>query len=432
MAGGLSARRQVASARGRGLSSALRNSLRSQERPAARCMLWRQGMDWPHQRIETQADFRPPHCPWIDCPAHPESGPAPFRFRRHGFFRRQCDGRRVPRFFCRTCRRTFSQQTFATSYWLKRPDLQNAIGAQSIAGSAIRQIARSCRCAHSSVHHQLNRLGRHALLLLQHCLLNLALDEPLAYDDFESFAFCQLLPYATATPVGLRSRYLYALGYAPHRRGGRLTPAQKRAQQRLDQRGGRPPRGAYRRSARAVLELLLPRVPPGDTLVLACDGHKAYRQAWADWIRQGRLKMLAFPNPRRRPKGAPRSPEALLRDRALFPVDQYHGFKRHSRAHHRRETIAFGRRANDQLTRDALLAVFRNLIKKLTERRPCRLTPAMLVGLTEEPWDWDRLLARRLFFTHLPLPALYLQIYKREIRTAGLKVNRPKHNLHVC
>ena len=33
---------------------------------------------------------------------------------------------------------------------------------------------------------------------------------------------------------------------------------------------------------------------------------------------------------------------------------------------------------------------------------------------------------------HVPLPELWEQIYKREIVTPGLKVNRRKTNLHVC
>lgn len=390
------------------------------------------GMDWPKQRIETLTDFRPPFCPWSKCPAHDSVDPEAFRYQHFGTFKRKCDGRVIPRFRCVTCQRTFSQQTFATSYWLKRPDLQVPIAAQSVAGSALRQMARSLRCAHSTVHAQLNRLARHCILLKAYCHDHLLITEPLAYDDFETFAFSQLLPYGMATPVGAHSRWIYALGYAPHRRGGKLTPAQKRAQAHLDDTGGKPPKGAYRRSARQVMEWLFRRVPPGETLVISIDGHPAYPAAWKPWIDSGRLQVLSFPNPPRGPKGSPRSRAARERDQAMFPVDQFHGFMRHSRCNHRRETIAHGRRANDQLGRDMVMVVFCNLIKKSTERRPCTTTPGMLVGLTTEPWTWDQVLAKRLFPTKVKLPELWLKVYKREIVTAGLKVNRKKTNLHVC
>lgn len=390
------------------------------------------GMDWPKQRIETLTDFQPPFCPRFDCPAHHVEDPQAFRYQRFGTFQRKCDGRVVPRFRCVTCGRTFSLQTFATSYWLKRPDLQVPIAAQSVAGSALRQIARTLRCSHSTVHAQVNRLGRHCLLLQAFSHHHITIREPLDYDDFETFAFSQLLPYGMATPVGTVSRWVYALGYAPHRRGGKLTPAQKKSQDRLDQLWGKPPRGAYLHSAREMMEWLLSRVPEGETLVIFCDGHTSYGRAWKPWIEAGRVKVVVFPNPKRGPKGSPRSPEAWLRDRAMFASDQFHGFVRHSRSNHKRETIAHGRRANDQLGRDLVMAVFVNLIKKSTERRPCQTTPGMLLGLTTEPWTWDQVLAKRLFPSKVKLPELWEKIYKREIVTPGLKVNRRKTNLYVC
>jgi len=67
--------------------------------------------------------FTPPHCPWPECSSHSPSSGAPFRFQRHGSFQRLCDRRRVPRFLCLSCKRTFSLQTFAFSYYLKRPTL---------------------------------------------------------------------------------------------------------------------------------------------------------------------------------------------------------------------------------------------------------------------------------------------------------------------
>lgn len=86
--------------------------------------------------------FRPPHCPWRDCPKHQH--PTGFRYTREGSYRRTCDPhRKVPRFRCATCGRTFSRQSFACTYYLKRPELLVAVAAGLVAGSAHRQIARS-------------------------------------------------------------------------------------------------------------------------------------------------------------------------------------------------------------------------------------------------------------------------------------------------
>ena len=81
----------------------------------------------------------------------------------------------------------------------------------------------------------------------------------------------------------------------------------------------------------------------------------------------------------------------------MFAVDLLHKLLRHCQAHHRRETIAFGRRTDHVVGRAALLAVWRNFIKLLTERRPSTETPAMRIGLTERRWSWTDVLAERLF-----------------------------------
>ena len=84
-----------------------------------------------------------------------------------------------------------------------------------------------------------------------------------------------------------------------------------------------------------------------------------------------------------------------------------------SASHHRRETIAFGRRTNAILERLFLASAWRNFVKGRSERKPDRTTPAMVLGVTSEPWSWDRLLARRLFPGRVRVPASWLEVYRR-------------------
>ena len=81
----------------------------------------------------------------------------------------------------------------------------------------------------------------------------------------------------------------------------------------------------------------------------------------------------------------------------MFPVDCLHALLRHSMASHRRETIAFGRRLNALVERLFLAIIWRNFVKKRSERRSDPTTPAMLAGVTDRPWSWSRALARRIF-----------------------------------
>ena len=371
-------------------------------------------MDWPFNPIERQQAkrFIPAHCPWPPCGAHSPTDARPFVFHRHGYYRREFDSRLVPRFRCRSCRRTFSQQTFAFSYYLKRPDFSAPIAAGLNAGSAHRQLGRSLRCAHATVTRRASRLGRHCILLLARAVDNLSgIDEPVVYDDFETFAHSQDLPFGMGTAVGKHSWFIYNLDHAPHRRGGRLTTAQKARQSSLPP----VPRRAYAVEVGRLLDFLDERTPAGRTISLITDEKPAYGIAVRSHPHAGRFAHSAYRNPRHRRKDAPRSREARVRDRELFAVDLLHRILRHSNAHHRRETIAFGRRLEALLERGFLTAIWRNFVKARSERKPKNGTPAMKVGLTDRAWRWERVLSKRLFKRKVRVPKGWMDVYERRL-----------------
>src|SRR5437867_1013787 len=206
-------------------------------------------MLWPRTPVERVQLFRPPFCPWPACSEHRRASPG-FRFRHHGSYSTR--RRIVPRFLCLACRRTFSRQTFSTSYYLKRPELLVPLAAALQAGSALRQVARSLDCAHSTPARLAARLGRHALLLHARAigLLRGRLRETVVLDHFETFEFSQDLPFGVATPVGARSWFVYGLDPAPHSRTGKRTPAQQRRMRSLPRRESH---GGYRGSTRRTL-----------------------------------------------------------------------------------------------------------------------------------------------------------------------------------
>jgi hypothetical protein len=130
-----------------------------------------------------------------------------------------------------------------------------------------------------------------------------------------------------------------------------------------------------------------------------------------------------YPNPKRGPKGSKRCRRARVRDRQMHAVDVLHGLLRHTCSHHRRESIAFGRRTNAVTERAFLAIVWRNFVKKITERRRDRTTAAMEVRLAEEQWNWERVLARRLFPARLRLPPGWSKVYRREWITESIGLN---------
>jgi transposase-like protein len=390
-------------------------------------------VDWPCTQIEIvpHDQFTPRFCPRPGCPQH-RVEPASFRYQRlRATYRRLCDGRIVPRFVCLACRRGFSQQSFAVSYYLKRPELTVPIAQGIVNGAAHRQIARVAGCAPSTVTKRVARLGRHAQLLHRLCVGGLpGLDEPLNYDDFETFTGSQYHPCGLGTSVGHHSWFVYGLGFAPHRRGGHLSPAQRRKQARWDRRGGKPVRDPYVVALHRQLDLLIPKAR-NRPLLLVSDDKKDYARALKRHPMGSQVRHLICPNPKRGPKGANRTPEARERDRWMFPIDALHGFVRHSVKAHARETIAFGRRVEAQLERAHLFAAFRNLVKWRSERRPRSITPAMWVGLTNVRWSWERVFAERLQPSRINGGAAWPELYDRKLRTPTL-TRTPPHQLKLA
>jgi len=392
---------------------------------------WCAVVERPDQRVEDipRGAFAPPHCPHPDCPCHHPGRGRDFRWSKVGSYTVKRSGAAIQRFLCHSCRRTFSQQTFACTYFLKRPELLLPVAAGLLAGSAHRQLARSLGCAPSTITRLAPRIGRHSLLLQRRLELEAAeIREPVVLDDFVSFVGAQFYQLAVPTAVGQSSAFVYRLDHALHLRGGRLNPHQRRRRDALLRRHGRPSAGARTRAVVRVLRALLAQ---SRTLRLVSDGCPLYDRALQQLQAQRRVEHRRFPNPPRGPKGAPRSPAARERDLQMFEVDQLHRLVRHSLAHHRRETIAFSRSVNGLVERLHLLAVWRNLVKRRSERRPHRATPAATLGLTTGRWSWAQVFAQRLFVGHLPLTDDDQQIYRRQTPTPMLHVQRPHDPVYV-
>ena len=306
---------------------------------------------------------------------------------------------------------------------MKRPELLIPVAAGLVAGSAHRQIARSLGCAASTVTRLAARLGRCALLLQAEALAELAgaVDEPIVFDHFETFVFSQDDRLGIGTAVGQRSWFVFTFDPAPHRRGGRRA-AHRRARVRpLPE----PVAGAVVRSTRRISRLLMSCARRG-AVRLVSDEHPAYRAAVAG---DAGVDHRAYANPPRGPGSDPAA--ARERDRQMFAVDLLHKLMRHSQAHNRRETIAFGRRTNAVLERAALLVVWRNFVKKVSERREEPITPAMRIGVTDRQWSWRDVLSKRRFPGRTRLPEGWNKIYRRGWITPAVGRNRP-HALRLA
>jgi transposase-like protein len=359
------------------------------------------------------APFVPPHCPRSDCAHHVCT--AGWRWVRYGSYRRQAAPQRIRRFRCGHCGHTFSEQSFRSDYWLRRPGVLASLAPRLLGCTGYRQLARELGCAPSTVMRQAPRLGRHALLWLWQHRPRGPVTEPVVVDGFESFAFSQYHPLYLNLVVGAASHYLYAFTHTALRRKGRMSARQKRRRAELERRHGRPdPRGIEQGTA-AALRLAAPAPQP---LVVRSDEHTDYPRALAR-LHGYAVRHECTPSVQARTAGNP-----------LFPVNRQDLWLRHAGANHKRETIAFSKRHQAVVERAAWQALWLNWSKPFSENHGGG-TPAMRLGLSQRPVPIRELLARRLFPERVRLPEPWAGYYWGAVRTARIPSER-RHSARLA
>ena len=361
-------------------------------------------------------NFRPPCCPNPNCRFHlPADG---WRFVKDGAYCRPGDQARIQRFRCLHCRRNFSTQTFAATYWLRCRSLLVRIAELSVTCAGLRQTARTLRVSHPTVGRHLARAGRHCILYHRNLIRGFAPPEPLVVDGFETFEYSQYFPFHLNLAVGSQSWFHYHFTDSPLRRKGRMSDFQRKRRAELEATFGRPDPKAVEKGMAELLRPLVATLPKDADLLLHSDDHQAYPRA---------LKRL--------PPDGPviehhitSSKARRTRRNPLFPVNLADLLLRHSHANHKRETISFSKRRQAAIERLATFTVWRNCIKWRQENGP-RETAAMVLGLQDRLKTWRQVLQTRLFPGHSDLPRVWKDYYWRRVKTA---VFGTQQNVHCC
>ncbi len=314
---------------------------------------------------------------------------------------------RIQRFRCLHCQRSFSSQTFSTTYWLKRPDILPQLFMKTIGAMANRQIARDLEVAPNTVDRQLGRLGRHCLLFHRKVASGSPVQGPLIIDGFETFEYSQYFPFHHNLAVEADTGFFVYFTDSELRRKGRMRPEQKCRRERLEEDWGRPDPKAVEKGIRELLEDVL---DGREDVELRRDDHPAYTRA----IRKIGCKVQEQITP---------STERRDANNPLFEVNLLDLLIRHSSANHRRETIAWSKRRQRSSERLAILLVWRNYVKRRWEKG-ARETPAMLKGLAKQPLRVGEILRERLFPGKVSLPERWRQYYWSQVFTRALPSNR--------
>ena len=354
--------------------------------------------------------FKPPFCPRPSCPFHRD--PKGWVYHADGYHERLAAPHRIRRFRCTLCGRCFSTQTFDTTYWLKRPDVQRPLFHGLVACSGFRQLGRSLGVAASTLQRQASMLGRHCLLFQQSRQVTDPPSEPLALDGLVSFEYSQYWPFEINVLVGTKTHYVYGFTLSELRRSGGMTKEQKKRRDELEEQHGKPDPQATRKAVEAVFAVA---VPQSTSLTVHSDQHAAYPRAF-----------------RRLPHAIEHHAVSSRRCRTvrnpLFVVDLLDLLVRHGGANHKRETIAFSKRRQGAAERMAINQVWRNFMKKTCERESDSACPAQLREHVSRRLTLDDVLWRRLFPSLVPLPSPLDDYYWRRVPTRQIP-NGTRHAL---
>ncbi len=362
-------------------------------------------------RNKTPKGWLPPYCPNGNCKFH-KALQQKWRYKRFGTFLRNTDNRRIQRYCCLTCNRTFSTQTFSTSYWQKRPDLDSKVLILVANGMCNRQIARTLEADPATVDHKIERLGRHCLLFLQSMMQEAAPAKEIVFDGFETFELSQYHPFHHNVAVEKNTDFILFFNDSELRRKGRMTAAQKLRRQELELKHGRPDPKAVEKS---VTELLLVTVGGRGPVNVYSDDHTQYRKP----IRGHGDLITHFVTPGRKHRD---------KDNSLWEINLFDRFFRHSNANHVRETLAWSKRRQSSTDRLAIFAVWRNYMNGRRQKERKSPSPAMERKMTDRRLTAKDVLSCRIFLGHVNLPESWERYYRRDVTTRALPHNR-RHQL---
>ena len=356
-------------------------------------------------------NWLPPFCPNPKCQFHNDlSGNWPFK--RAGYFKRQIYPFRIQRFTCKHCGRSFSSQTFSTTYWQKRPELISQIFMKVIGCMANRQIARDLGAAPCTIDRQVARLGRHCLVFHQQMAKDAEPPSHVVVDGFESFEYSQYYPIHHHVAVEKDTDFFEYFTDSPLRRKGRMTAHQKQRRVILENLLGRPDPKAIEKDMKELLEVVLQGRQSAEVY---SDDHRAYPRA----IRQVdcQIKQKVTPGSEHRDQ-----------NNSLWEVNLLDLLIRDSSSNHKRETIAWSKRRQASAERLAILLVWRNYMKGRREKERGSPSPAMAKGICDHRLTVQEVLSGRIFRTRMDLPPRWAEYYDRTVETVALAKNR-KHEL---
>jgi transposase-like protein len=325
--------------------------------------------------------FQPRFCPRATCPSR--TGAASFSYYRDGTFPRLADGRRVPRYRCKACRRRFSAQTFRLDFRHKKPQLNTSILSLLVSKVTLRQTARILGVDRKTVHHRLRLFG-HTLrelhqAFLERAIRNGGLFGTFSLDELETFEHNRRLkPLTVPVLIHRPTRFLvhFEVGKLPARGG-----LKGRDLERKEAQGPRLSESTP--MVRRCLETLKRVHEPGELLQLVVDQKRTYKPL-VKQLFGNRIAALVTES----------SKTARNPANPLFAINHTLATLRDHASRLVRRTWACTKRARELARHCWVVAVWKNYARPASNRMR-RASAGMMLGLTDRIWSLADLLRWR-------------------------------------
>ncbi|MBX3462683.1 MAG: hypothetical protein KF830_05905 [Planctomycetes bacterium] len=279
----------------------------------------------------------------------------------------KCRPEGVQRYFCKSCRRGFSRQTFRHDYYDKRPHHNAGVFLELVSGVGLRQVGRVQQLDAHTIQRKQAKMAATLSRLHDNLCPRLPAGRTWLLDEEETYESASIRPLTMPVLIDRSTWFVVATAVGSIRR---LAPAGTARRQRQDQEeqrlGVRPDESGQ--VVREVLQRLAGKVPEG-AVALQTDQKQSYRTL-ARGVFGDRLTHSTTAGKRVRDTSNP-----------LFPINTTMAMTRDNCGRLRRRSwlvTKLAARLRDHL---ALFTVYRNYVRRRFNRDRPQQTAGQLLGL---------------------------------------------------
>lgn len=309
--------------------------------------------------------FVPPRCPNVGCKHHQQPGPR--FFLRRGFYTAACRPEPVPRFVCRSCRISFSRQTFRFDYRDRKPYLNCLVFQLLCSGVGLRQTGRVLHLDIHTVQQKKRKMAATCGQLHGNVCPRLPEARTYVLDEEETYEAASIRPLTMPVLIEKEHWFVVATGVGAIRRLAKAGSPRRRAQEQDELRRGRR-LDQSRECTQAVLQTLAGLAPSG-ALTLRSDDKAMYR-VLAAAIFGERLQHETTPGTRVRNTHNP-----------LFAINVTLAMTRDNCSRLRRRSWLVTKKAAKLQEHLLLFLAYRNYVRKRFNQDAASETPARFLGL---------------------------------------------------